>query len=186
MKHKLSLHIPNTMDDWQLVIQDTSIYADLIPVSCPTLQIQLPGFITATTVTDTTIPNPLAPGFIRQFTACSLNVQTESCGTRYDCLPDGIYIIKYSVSPNDVVFVEYNHLRITKALKQWNEKLCELDMAPCDPDKEKKAKLDELMEIKAFLESAKNRVEYCHKANEGMELYNYAKKRLDKLDCKTC
>lgn len=186
MKHKLSLYIPDTMDDWSLTIQDTSVYTDLIPISCPTLQILLPGFIKATTVNDTTMPNPLVPEFTRQFTACDLDVQTQSCGTRFDPLPDGIYVIRYSVSPNDVVYVEYNHLRMVQGLKKWNEKLCELDMAPCDPPSEKKAKLDELMEIKAFFEAAKNRVEFCHKAEEGMELYNYAMKRLRKLNCQTC
>lgn len=186
MKHKLSLYIPDTMDNWSLTIQDTSVYTDLIPVSCPTLQIQLPGFTTATTVNDTTMPNPLAPGFIRQFTACDLDVQTESCGTRFDCLPDGIYVIRYSVSPNDIVYVEYNHLRIVQALITWNEKLCELEVAPCDPPSEKKARLDELMQIKVFLEAAKNMVEFCSKPNEGMEIYNYALKRLKKLDCQTC
>jgi hypothetical protein len=186
MKHKLSLHIPDTMDDWSLTIQDTSVYADLIPITCPTLQILAPGFIKAVTITDTTMPNPLGPYFNRTFTACHLELQTEACGTKYECLPDGIYTIRYSVSPNDVVYVEYNHLRMVKALTKWNTKLCELEVAPCDPTTEKKAKLDELMQIKSYLEAAKNMVEFCHKADKGMDLYNYALKRLNKLDCQTC
>ena len=66
MKHKLSLHIPDTMDDWSLTIQDTSVYTDLIPISCPTLQILLPGFVRATTVNDTTMPTP--PSWSRCYT----------------------------------------------------------------------------------------------------------------------
>ena len=186
MKHALSLHILDTANDWSLSIQDTSIYASLIPISCPTLQILLPGFIRAVTFSDTTMPNPLQPNFIRHFTACDLEVQTDGCGTRFDCLPDGIYVIKYSVSPNEYVYVEYNHLRMVQVLKKWNEKLCDLKVAACDPTLEKKSKLDELMQIKNYLEAAKNKVEFCHEASEGMALYNYAKKRLDKLDCKTC
>jgi hypothetical protein len=186
MKHKLSLHIPDTMNDWSLTIQDTSVYTDLIPISCPTLQILVPGFVKAVTVNDTSMPDPLEPRFNRTFTACDLDLQTESCGTRFDCLPDGIYVIKYSVSPNDIVYVEYNHLRIVQALKKWNQKLCDLELAPCEPSAEKKAKWDELKEIKGYLEAAKNMVEFCHKAKKGMDLYNYAKKLLDKLDCTTC
>jgi len=186
MKHKLSLHIPDTTNDWSLTIQDTSIYATLIPIACPTLQILMPGFIRAITFNDQSMPAPLQPNFIRHFTACDLEVQRENCGTRFDCLPDGIYVIKYSVSPNDYVYVEYNHLRIVQALKKWNEKLCDLNVAACDPSLEKKIKLDELVQIKNYLEAAKNMVEFCHKPEEGMDLYNYAKKRLDKLDCKTC
>ena len=174
------------MNDWVLTIIDTSVYAELIPVSCPTLQVQVPGFNTATMVNDQTMPTPLAPDFMRKFTACNLGLQKEDCGTRFDCLPDGIYVIKYSVSPNDIVYVEYNHLRIVKALKQWNEKLCELDTLACEPFAEKKAKRDLLIDIKADLESAVNMVEYCLKPTQGMELYNYALERLRKLDCQTC
>ena len=186
MKHALSLHIPNTMNDWSLTIQDTSVYTDLIPISCPTLQILVPGFVNAVTVNDESMPVPLEPRFTRTFTACDLDLQTQSCGTRFDCLPDGIYVIKYSVSPNDIVYVEYNHLRIVKALKMWNEKLCELELAPCDPPSEKLAKLEHLMKIKAYLEAAVNKVEFCHKPKEGMDLYNYALQLLKKLDCSTC
>jgi len=185
MKHALSLIIPDTMNDWSLTIQDSSIYADLIPVSCPTLQVLVPGFVKAATFTEDT-PVEIQPGFIVNLSACNLELQTQNCGTVFDCLPDGIYVIKYSVSPNDIVYVEYNHLRITQALTLWNKHLCELEMAPCDPPLDKKIKLQELMEIKAYLEAAKNMVEFCHKADKGMDLYNYAMKRLKKMKCQTC
>jgi hypothetical protein len=185
MKHKLSLHIPDTTNDWGLTIQDTSVYSDLIPVSCPTLQILPPGFVKAATFNDTTIP-AVNSGFLRTFTACDLGLQTSSCGSSYNCLPDGIYVIKYSVSPNDIVYVEYNHLRITKALEKYYSKLCELELAPCDPPKEKADKLHELLKIKGYLDAAKAMVELCHEAKKGMDLFNFAVKLLDKLDCKTC
>jgi hypothetical protein len=173
MKHALSLIIPDTMNDWSLTIQDSSIYTTLIPISCPTLQVLVPGFIKAATFTETT-PVEVQPGFILNLSACNLEIQTNNC------------VIKYSVSPNDIVFVEYNHLRITQALKKWNKHLCELELAPCDPPTDKKVKLKELMEIKYYLEAAKNMVEFCHKADKGMDLYNYALKRLNKLKCQTC
>lgn len=185
MKHALSLIIPDTMNDWSLTIQDSSIYTNLIPISCPTLQVLVPGFIKAAIFNDTT-PVEIQSGFIVNLSACNLEIQKSNCGTVFDCLPDGIYVIKYSVSPNDVVYVEYNHLRITQALKKWNKHLCELEVAPCDPPVDKKAKLKELMEIKYYLEAAKNMVEFCHKADKGMDLYNYALKRLNKLKCQTC
>jgi hypothetical protein len=185
MKHILSLNIPDTMNDWSISIYDTSIYTDIIPVSCPTLQILLPGFKKATTLTEDSVPE-LIPGFSRHFTACNLEVQTKNCGSVYDCLPDGIYVIKYSISPHDYVFVEYNHLRITQALKKWKEKMCELNLNACAPDKDKTIRLRELMDIKGYLEAAKAEVEFCHHADKGMELYNYTIKRLDKLNCTNC
>lgn len=185
MKHALSLSIPDTMNNWSMTIMDVSVYADLIPVSCLTLQVLVPGFPKAITFNEDSVP-ALTPGFIRHLTACDLGLQTESCGTRFDVLPDGIYVIKLSVSPNDYVYAEYNYLRVTQALIKWKQKLCDLELAPCDPPAEKKAKLEQLMLIKSYIESAKAMVEVCHKANKGLDLFNYAVKLLNKLDCKTC
>tara|TARA_R110001592_G_scaffold243219_7_gene504182 strand:+ start:3251 stop:3808 length:558 start_codon:yes stop_codon:yes gene_type:complete len=185
MKHLLSLHIPDIMNDWALTIHDTSIYAENMPISCPTLQVLLPGFKKASTFTEDSVPS-LVPGFIRHLTACNLEVQTSNCGSVFDCLPDGIYVIRYSVSPNDLVYVEYNHLRITQALKKYQKHLCDLELAPCDPSFEKAHKLAELQEIKGYFDAAKATVDTCHESSKGMELYNYALKRLNKLDCTTC
>ena len=185
MKHVLSLHMPNTMNDWALTIHDTSIYNENMNISCPTLQVLMPGFTSATTINEDSVP-PLVPGFIRHLTACTLEVQSTDCGSRYDCLPDGIYVIRYSVSPNDLVYVEYNHLRIVQAMKLYSKHLCDLKLQACEPSKQQTARLDELREIKSYLEAAKATVEDCHKPTKGMELYNYALKRLNALNCSSC
>ena len=185
MKHVLSLNIPDTMNDWSLTIHDTSIYVENMPISCLTLQVLMPGFTTASTFTASSVP-PLEAGFIRHLTACDLEVLCESCGSVYNCLPDGIYVIRYSVSPTDLVYVEYNHLRIVQAMKLYQQHLCDLELQACAIPADKKARFDELMEIKGFLDSAKAKVDYCHEPSKGMELYNYALSRLKKLDCKSC
>lgn len=185
MRHVLSLHIPDTMNDWSLTIHDTSIYAENMNISCPTLQVLMPGFTSATTINEDSVP-PLEPGFIRHLTACDLEVQTQNCGSDYNCLPDGIYVIRYSVSPNDLIYVEYNHLRIVQAMKLYQKHLCDLELQACAIPADKKARFDELMEIKGFIDSAKAKVDFCHKPSEGMELYSYALNRLKKLDCKSC
>ena len=185
MKHLLSLHMPDTMNDESLTIHDTSIYAENMPISCPTLQVQLPGFTSATTINEDSVP-PLVPGFIRHLTACNLEVQTTNCGSVFNCLPDGIYVIKYSVSPNDIIYVEYNHLRMVQALKLYQAQYCALGLEACQIPKNKSAKLDELREIKSYLEAAKYMVDTCHKPTKGMELFNYALKRLKALDCTSC
>lgn len=185
MKHKLSLSFPDTMNDWSMTIMDNSTYTSLIPVSCLTLQILLPGFTKAVTFDENSFV-PLTPNFIRHFTACDLEVQTQSCGERFDPLPDGIYVIRLSVSPNDIVYVEYNYLRTTQAMLKWKARMCELDVPACDPPADIKMKLDKLMEILGKIEAAKAMVEVCHKAQKGLELFNYAVKELDALDCSSC
>jgi hypothetical protein len=179
-KHTLSLEIPDTLNDCILRVIDTSLYADKPPVDCPYLDVQGPGFSCAVRL-------DVEPGFCNlNLTACDLELQTENCGTIFNTLPDGVYVIRYSIAPNEYVFVEYNHLRTTEALNKLNEVLCALDVSNCDPLPEVKEKLKELRLIEMLLKAAKAKVEYCHNPSQGMDLYDYAKKRLDKLACTVC
>lgn len=178
----LSLEAPDTLNKCILRIVDTSVYNPLSPVLCPTLQVTLPGFSTPAVFLE-----PISnPGFMLNLTACDLGVQSVSCGTVFNDLPDGIYILRYSNSPNDLVYVDYNHLRITKALWKYNNILCDLDIAACDPPEIVKKKMAMLTMIRMYLDAAKAQVEVCHKPSKGMELYNYAVKLLDKMNCTTC
>jgi len=181
-KHTLSLETPDTLNSKILRVIDTSIYMTSSNIECPILEITVPGFKQSVQFGDTKI----APGFMLNLTACDLELQTEDCGTTFKGLPDGIYVIKYSIAPNDTVFVEYNHLRITKMLNKSQQILCELDVAGCEPTKEVQSKLDQLSKIRQMLEAAKVKVEICHEPKKGMELYTYAKKLLGKFECTSC
>lgn len=181
-RHTLSLEAPDTLNLCQLRLVDTSIYNEDTAVKCPFLQVTLPGFNYSVNFEEPDV----TPGFILNLTACDLEIQTTGCGTTYNPLPDGIYVIRYSVSPNDLVYVEYNHLRITKALMRYNEMLCDLDLGACEPDAKLEKKMQELHKIFMYLQAAKAKVEICHEPRKGMELYNYAVKLLGKMDCKSC
>jgi hypothetical protein len=117
-------------------------------------------------------------------TACALGIQVENCGSDFNALPDGIYPIKYSVSPHDEVYVEYNHLRTTKAMIKLRKAYCDLDLI-CEPDT-KKAKLEKLRLIQDYLTAAKAHVEDCREATKGYNLYCEAMKLLEKYNCKNC
>ena len=134
--HVLSLEAPDTLNGCILRVVDTSIYSPTTPITCILLEVTVPGFMRPVQFTDAEI----TPGFTLNLTACDLAIQSMGCGETYNDLPDGIYIIKYSVSPNDVVYVEYNHLRITKALKRYNEILCDLELAACEPPERTQAR----------------------------------------------
>jgi hypothetical protein len=180
--HILSLEVPDTLNSCQLRIIDTSLYASDFEVKCPLLEVTLPGFHYPVQIAE---PN-IDLGFSLNLTACDLEIQNLGCGTDFNPLPDGIYVIRYSVSPNKVVYVEYNHLRMTQALNCYKEQFCELDIAACEPDAKTSKKMKELKKIRMYLESAKAKVEICHEPNKGMELYRYALKLLNKLECRTC
>jgi hypothetical protein len=177
--HILSLEVPTVMNPCILKIFDTSVYSNLLPVTCPTLNITVPGFGYSIQL-DTT------QDFVDTITACNLQLQTTDCGTVNVDIPDGIYIIKYSVSPNEIVYVEYNHLRITQALNKYYNVLCDVDANACDPPLKIKQRLEELRLIYMYLQAAKGKVEFCHEPQKGMSLYNYAMKLLNKMTCTNC
>jgi hypothetical protein len=181
-QHVLSLEAPDTLNKCILRVVDTSIYNPQSTPKCPLLQITLPGFNTPVQFTDAEI----APGFSLNLTACDLGLQTANCGSMFTDLADGIYIIRYSVSPNDLVYVEYNHLRITCALNKVQGVYCDLDLAACEPPETLKQKLNQIRLIQQYLNAAKAQVEFCHQPKKGMELYRYAIRLLDKLTCTTC
>lgn len=187
-KHILSAEVPETLNECVLLITDTSIIDPIIPLDCPLWNITVPGFKTSVEFDEATLaamPGAAFGGTL-QFNTCDLELQTVACGTKFNALPDGIYVIKLSTSPHDVIFVTYNHLRTTKLLNNYQKILCELDLAACDPTEDIVSKLNQLRMIKMYIEAAKAKVEICHEPKKGMELYTYAKKLLTKFDCKSC
>lgn len=179
-KHTLMLEIPDTLNECVLPVMDQSIYHEDVPVECLYLDVLPPGFSNAARI-------EVEPNFCKlNLTACDINLQYSNCEIVYDNIPDGVYVIKLSVAPNEYVFVEYNHLRITNAMIMLYKILCGLDAAACDPLPEIKEKLKELRLIEMLLKAAKAKVEFCHNPGRGMDLYEYALKRLNKLNCSVC
>jgi hypothetical protein len=188
-KHQLSLEVPDTNNCSVFRIVDTSIYDEHVPVTCPKLEITSPGFnepvvIDVVLSEDPTTNAPINFSYI--LNGCTLGIQTSGCGQISERLPDGIYTIRYSVSPNDKVFVEYHYLRTCLTNNKYFNELCKLELAACEPDAEVKAQLNELRLIKSFIDAAKAKVEQCNDLQEGIELLFYAQKRLQKYSNGTC
>ena len=177
-KHILSLEVPTVANSEILSIKDTSQYSDIVNVDCGELLITTPGFNSSVLI-------KVNPEFDLTLNACLLGIQTTNCGTTRTALADGVYIIKYSVAPTDKVSVEYNHLRITNLLTLYYETLCHIDIKDCEPHSERKDLIDEMKYIRTVMDAAVAKVEYCNSPKEGMALYDYAKKRLQKISCKT-
>ena len=118
--------------------------------------------------------------------SCALKLQTTSCNSERSNLQDGVYIIRYGIAPSDKVYVEYNHLRTTAIMKLYYEKLCKLDIDKCSPSSERDGVLRQMYNIRTLIDAAKSKVEYCGSPVKGMELYNYAKRKLEKINCNIC
>ena len=188
-KHQLSLEVPDTNNCSVFRVVDTSIYDEHVPVTCPRLEITSPGYnepvvIDVVLSTDFTTNAPINFSYI--LNGCTLGIQTAGCGTVSERLPDGIYTIRYSVSPNDKVYVEYHYLRTCQTNNKYFNELCKLELAACEPQPEVKAQLNELRLIKSFIDAAKAKVEQCDDLQEGIELLFYAQKRLQKYASGGC
>jgi len=176
-KNQLALDIPDTITSCIFRVIDSSIYSTLSLVEDTMIQITPPGFTAPYTVQN------LAPNFLANLTTCDLGMQTANCGNTYNNFPDGVYVVRYSINPNSEVYVEYNHLRITAALNKINDLLCCLDLQACEPQGPVREKLREIQMMTTYLKAAKATVEYCHTPGKGMDMYNYALRRIDKLAC---
>lgn len=173
IKHTLALDIPDTACNNILRIWDASMYGEGLDVDCPRLDITMPGFSVPIYYTE------LTPGFVKNINAVDLGLQHPQ-STVPVVLPDGLYKIRYSVSPNDKVFVEYYHLRTTTLMSIYYQELCKVQLETCEPDVEQHQKLHDLRYIKMYIDAAKAKTEYCHAPKEGVEMLNYAEKLLRK------
>ena len=183
-KHILSLEVLNVSNTKYLSIKDTSKYADGLGTDCAELLITPPA--PAGTNTKKTSIIEVKPGFDLNVTACAMNLQLMSCNEIRTDIPDGVYTIRYQLSPHNKTYVEYNFLRTTALMKMYYEKLCALDIGACEPDSTRKQLLLEMNTIKMLIDGAKSKVEYCSQPAAGEELFEYARKKLERITCKQC
>lgn len=176
MRHQLSLEVPAVYNARVLRVDDSSVYTSALPVDCARLEVTVPGYVAPAAI-------DVAQGFSSFFTSCDLGLQTVGCDDETQVLPDGLYVIRYSVSPNDAVFVEYNHLRMTQAWNKYYGKLCGLGLGACEPVADVKEQLRHYGLVRSFLDAAKAKVEFCHEPHKGMELFTYAQRMMEKVWC---
>jgi hypothetical protein len=179
----LSLDIKNNGDCGNFRITDSSYYNPTLPITCVHLLIKTP-------VSGIPVEFEVEPYFSSVFNNANLNIQN----TTNDCLtvlPDGIYYIKYSINPNDRIYVEYNYLQNCIQIQNFIELSCKTFSSKCNYTyKEYKAKLKELDEIKELIDGAKYLVDYCNNPEDGMLMYNEANSLISKYkvngNCSNC
>lgn len=201
-KHQLSLNIVDGCNPTNFTIIDTSNYANA-PITCPTLSITFPGSTGTLYFSQGTIPDPAAdpndpyyplvtvppvyvgnPKFV--YTIDNIFLHVQSAGETLSSLSDGIWTIKYCVSPCDKINVEYYYLRTTAALNRYASLLCKLRLSDCLPSTETLRMIDELHIIKMYLDAAKAKVETCHAPKEGQLMYDYAIKLMNRWESTCC
>ncbi len=175
-QHILQLQVDPTFNEGVLLVRDISIYTPLLPVACQSLQITPPGFTTPTVIVPTTT------NFQYVLNACTLGITTPTgCSDMCPNIPDGIYRLYYTVSPNDKVFVGYDYMRIVSAINRLNAMLCKLQLPNCLPSEELTYELQNIDVIRNYLRSAQVNVNDLHNLQDGVNQYRYAIDLMNKL-----
>jgi hypothetical protein len=193
IKHTLALDIPETACENIIRILDASVYGTGLDIDCPRLDIYLPGFslpIYYSPDPDAIPPKTLEPGFIKNFSTADLGITGND--QPLSTFPDGLYTIKYSVSPNDTVYVQYYHLRTTNLVNTYYREICKVQLQACEPTAEQHQRMHDLRYIKMYVDAAKAKAEYCNAPVQAVEMYQYAEKLLAKyltgccVSCSSC
>jgi len=127
----------DTHDVYTLGLADISHYAQGITIVDPTLQIWPPGY------DKVTIPFTAKNVTIYNSNLLGLSCADEDCGLVP--LPDGIWKIKYSISPHFQYVVDKTFIRTVKIEQIWGEAFLSVDLF-CNSrvDAKSKAELDEV------------------------------------------
>jgi len=152
-------------------IVDASVYPS--PVTSPTIEITPPGFNVAVIPFDVDDYNT--------FTTSNLGITAVGVNQP---LPDGVYHIRYSVSPAYLNFVEKSIMRTDKIQERFSEAFMKLDMMECDRAIKTQAKV-ELNSINFFIQGAIAAANNCAIVNAN-KLYNQADKALTSFMKNNC
>jgi len=121
---KLNLLFPETHDAKSLLIADISKYPVPYTIVNPTIQITVPGFNVLTL--------PFTAEGFTVYDSMSLEITCSDLDCDTIDLPDGIYYVKYSITPAYRYFVNKSFLRINKLQEKFDAVYLRLDFMQCD------------------------------------------------------
>ena len=142
------------------IFVDDSSYDDIRPQS-PLLEV---GFPSLSKTYDMAV-RPGETNIVNTKTICYAPDNIE--------FPDGLYCLRYSVDPNDRLYVEKNYMRFTKAKEKLAELLLSKDLS--QETINKYYKLDIMMQSsEALVDSDKE---------AALDLFNMVQKEIKKINC---
>lgn len=160
---KLDILVIPTYNKYTLGIADSSVYPTTPPnVSSPTIDISIPNIGTIS-----------LPFFVQDFNVyTSSNLEITPVGSEQTPLPDGIWQLKYSVSPEYENFVEKTFMRTEQIQEKFDEAFMKLDMMECDRAIREQSKVD-LSSIHFFIQGSIAAANNCA-TQEANKLYQQA------------
>jgi hypothetical protein len=119
---KLEILVVPTYNTLTLGIADASTYPVTPAVQSPTIEITVPGF--------GVVSLPFNINDFNIFNSASLGL--TAVGESLLPLPDGVYYLRYSVTPAYVNYVERTIIRVEKLQEKFDNAFMKLDMMECD------------------------------------------------------
>jgi hypothetical protein len=178
MISELLLDFSETNNLKTLRVNDSSFYNPKITPECGLLEVTPPGYINS-------INFNVDAHFSIVLNSSNLKLAKVNVYRNLGPLPDGVYTFRYSIKPNEDLWVEYDYLRVTDILKKYYQELCALKAQPYPQSKDFRERLSDLREIKGYIDIAQAEVNECGNRKKGMELYKYAQELLS-VGCKSC
>jgi hypothetical protein len=179
MVSQLLLDFKSSKTGKSFEIKDISVYNTDGPVSCGTLKVTPPGFEKKPKYYD------VLKGFMLNVNMSNLGIQKVNHFDQLKPLPDGAYHIRYSINPNDKIFVEYVYFNTFNINKVYVDKVAEFLEEKCDMTQaQKRERVDQLWEISNNIDLCKTAAEDCLSLSEAEILYNEAVDLLTKMDNK--
>lgn len=165
MATKLDILVIPTYNTLTLGVADASTY-DGAP-SAPTMIITIPGF------GDVSIPFNIDDFNIYNSTILGIT----QFGEPLLPLPDGVYTLKYTITPANEYFVVKNIMRVEQLQEKFDAAFMKLDMMECDLAIKTQQKVD-LTSINFFIQGSIAAANNCA-IDTANKLYNQANKMLN-------
>lgn len=159
-----------THDQRTFALLDKSIYpVGFIPIN-PTVEITVPGFAPKQIV--------FTPSSIQVYTSNTLEITCDDCELAF--LPDGIYHVKYTMTPAYTYYVEKSFLRTNRIYAKLDQLFLKLDFMQCDQAIKGQDK-EFLDTVEFFIEGA---IAAAHNCLDklAMNLYNKANEMLNEYE----
>jgi hypothetical protein len=129
----LDFLVINTFSTRTLGIADISTYDTNPPVVvAPTMEITIPGYTVPVSI-------PFIPLDFNVYNSITLGLNNFAGGAQP--LPDGVYFLKYSVSPAYINYKEKNIMRTERIQEKFDNAFMKLDMMECDLAIKKQSKV---------------------------------------------
>lgn len=163
----LDIVVVPTYNTKTIGINDASVYETGSTISAPSLEIDVPGF--------NKVVIPFNINTLNVINSTSLGL--SDVGDPIIPLPDGVYHLKYTITPAYEYFVEKSIMRVDQLMEKFDNAFMKLDMMECDRAIKTQQKV-ELNTIYYFLQGSIAAANNCA-IFEANKLYNQASKMLD-------